>query len=122
VTASILPGWVFNVATIVDAEEAILATIFLFTVHYFNVHFRPEKWPMDTVMATGAVPLEEFKHEHALEYERLEASGELEKYLVKPPSERARRTGRKLTGWMIVFGLILVALVLKGYVGMLTGS
>lgn len=121
-TASILPGWVFNVATIVHAEEAILAAIFLFTVHYFNVHFRPEKWPMDTVMATGAVPLEEFKHEHALEYERLKASGELEKYLVKPPSERARRTGRKLTGWMIVFGLILVALVLKGYVAMLTGS
>jgi hypothetical protein len=46
-TASFLPGWVFNVATIVHAEEAILAAVFLFTVHYFNVHFRPEKWPMD---------------------------------------------------------------------------
>lgn len=122
ITASILPGWVFNVATIVHAEEAILAAVFLFTVHYFNVHFRPEKWPMDTVMATGAVPLEEFKHEHALEYERLKASGELERYLVKPPSERARRIGRKLTGWMIVFGVILAALVLQGYFGMLSGA
>jgi cytochrome b subunit of formate dehydrogenase len=118
-TASVLPGWVFNVATIVHAEEAILAAVFLFTVHYFNVHFRPEKWPMDIVMATGAVPLEEFKHEHALEYERLKASGELEKYLVKPPTEGARRLGRKITGWLIIIGLTLAALVLHGYFGML---
>jgi cytochrome b subunit of formate dehydrogenase len=121
VTASFLPGWVFNIATIVHAEEAILAAVFLFTVHYFNVHFRPEKWPMDIVMATGAVPLEEFKHEHALEYERLEASGELEKYLIKPPTERARRAGRKVTGWMIIIGLILAGLVLKGYFDVLSG-
>ena len=120
VTASILPGWVFNIATIVHAEEAVLAAVFLFTVHYFNVHFRPEKWPMDIVMATGAVPLEEFKHEHVLEYERLKSSGELEKYLVKPPSERTQRIGRKITGWLIVIGLILAALVLKGYVDALT--
>lgn len=114
-TASVLPGWVFNIATIVHAEEAILAAVFLFTVHYFNVHFRPDKFPMDIVMATGAVPLEEFKHEHRLEYERLEASGELSKYLVKPPSERSTRSGRKITGWLIVLGLILAGLVLNGY-------
>jgi predicted CXXCH cytochrome family protein len=121
ITASFLPGWVFNIATIVHAEEAILAAVFLFTVHYFNVHFRPDKFPMDIVMATGAVPLSEFKHEHRLEYERLEASGELQKYLVKPPSERATRTGRKITGWLIVIGLILAALVLNGYFEQLAG-
>jgi cytochrome b subunit of formate dehydrogenase len=115
-TATVLPGWVFNIATIVHAEEAILAAVFLFTVHYFNVHFRPDKFPMDIVMATGAVPLSEFKHEHRLEYERLKASGELERYLVKPPSERAKRVGRKVTGWLIVIGLILAALVLNGYI------
>jgi len=121
ITATILPGWVFNIATIVHAEEAILAAVFLFTVHYFNVHFRPDKFPMDIVMATGAVPLSEFKHEHGLEYERLKASGELEKYLVKPPSERATRVGRKITGWLIVIGLILAALVLNGYIAQLRG-
>jgi hypothetical protein len=67
------------------------------------------------------VPLSEFKHEHRLEYERLEASGELQKYLVKPPSERATRTGRKITGWLIVIGLILAALVLNGYFEQLAG-
>jgi cytochrome b subunit of formate dehydrogenase len=119
-TATVLPGWAFNIATIVHAEEAILAAVFLFTVHYFNVHFRPDKFPMDIVMATGAVPLAEFKHEHRLEYERLKASGELERYLVKPPTERAKRVGRKITGWLIVIGLILAALVLNGYFEQLT--
>lgn len=121
VTASILPGWVFNIATIVHADEAVLAAVFVFTVHYFNAHFRPEKFPMDIVMVTGAVPLEAFKHDHRLEYERLAAGGELERYLVKPPTERARRIGRKITGWLIVIGLILAVLVVNGYVAKLTG-
>ena len=53
VTASILPGWVFNVATIAHGEEAVLAAVFLFTVHFFNNHFRPDKFPLDIVMFTG---------------------------------------------------------------------
>lgn len=121
ITASLLPGWVFNVATIVHAEEAVLATVFLFTVHFFNVHFRPNKFPMDIVMVTGAVPLEEFRQEHRLEYERLATSGKLEKYLLKRPSERATRIGRKLTGWLIVIGLTLAVLVLTGYTERLLG-
>jgi predicted CXXCH cytochrome family protein len=120
-TATMLPGWTFNVAAIVHAEEAVLATVFLFTVHFFNVHFRPNKFPMDIVMVTGAVPLEEFKHEHRLEYERLAASGELDKYLVKGPGERATRLGRKVTGWLIVLGLTLAVLVLTGYLERLLG-
>ena len=59
-------------ATIVHGEEAFLAAVFLFTVHFFNNHFRPDKLPpLDIVMFTGAVPLEEFRREHALEYQRL---------------------------------------------------
>lgn len=54
VTASFLPGWVFNVATVVHGEEAFLAAVFLFTVHFFNNHFRPDKLPPpDIVMFTG---------------------------------------------------------------------
>ena len=30
-TSAILPGWVFNVATIIHGEEAFLAAVFLFT-------------------------------------------------------------------------------------------
>ncbi|MEO5367188.1 MAG: cytochrome c3 family protein [Magnetococcus sp. WYHC-3] len=99
--AAYLPGWVFNVATIVHGEEAFLAAVFLFTVHYFNCHFRPAKFPQDLVMFTGAMPIEEFIEERGVEYERLKASGELEKYLVNAPS-------RRLTHYSWWFGLVLI--------------
>jgi cytochrome b subunit of formate dehydrogenase len=114
-TASVLPGWVFNVATIVHGEEAVLAAVFLFTVHFFNNHFRPDKFPLDTVMFTGAVSLEEFRREHALEYERLKSSGALEKHLVDAPS-RPMTVGSRILGFtLIAIGLALLVLVLGGF-------
>ncbi len=79
VVAQYLPGWVFNVATVIHGEEAFLAAVFLFTVHFFNNHFRPEKLPPpDIVMFTGTQSLEEFRREHPAQYQRLVDSGELE--------------------------------------------
>ena len=49
----LLPGWFINVATIIHSDEALLAVGFIFTIHFFNTHFRPEKFPMDTVIFTG---------------------------------------------------------------------
>ena len=117
--ATILPGWVFNVATIFHGEEAILAAVFLFTVHFFNNHFRPDKFPLDIVMFTGRVSLEEFKREHTLEFNRLVQSGELKKYLIDAPSEPLTR-GSKILGFtLIAIGLILLLLVVTGWVGSL---
>jgi cytochrome b subunit of formate dehydrogenase len=113
-TAAILPGWVFNIATLIHAEEAILAAIFLNTVHFFNVHFRPERFPMSTTIITGAIPLEEFKHDHHLEYERLVAAGELEKHLIKRPSRRVDLASSFITTVLIIAGLTLLTLVLIG--------
>ncbi len=117
VTASYLPGWVFNVATIVHGEEAILAVVFLFTVHFFNNHFRPDKFPLDTTMFTGRVPLEHYRHEHRREYDRLVASGELEKYLVDAPTGPMARGSSVLGATLIVIGLSLLTLVLLGFLG-----
>jgi cytochrome b subunit of formate dehydrogenase len=114
-TAEYLPGWVFNISTIVHQEEALLAAVFLFTVHFFNSHFRPDRFPMSTIMFTGAVPLEEFKFEHRLEYERLKANGELEKYLIKAPSEAFEKGSRWLAAVLILAGLGLLTLVAIGY-------
>jgi len=118
VTASYLPGWMFNVATLVHGEEAFLAAVFLFTVHFFNNHFRPDKYPPpDIVMFTGSVPLEEFSREHALEYKRLVESGELEKYLVDAPS-RPMTLGSRILGLVLLAaGLTLLVLVLVGFLG-----
>jgi cytochrome b subunit of formate dehydrogenase len=117
VTAAYLPGWVFNVAMIFHGEEAILAVLFLFTVHFFNNHFRPDKFPLDTVMFTGAFTLEEFRHEHRVEYDRLVRTGELKKYLVDAPS-RPMRIGSRILGFtLIAIGLSLLAMVVIGFLG-----
>lgn len=79
-----LPGWVINVATIIHSDEALLATGFIFTIHFFNTHLRPEKFPMDLVIFTGRIPLEEFKLDRPQEYKELVESGEVEKYLAEP--------------------------------------
>ncbi|MGB5872634.1 MAG: hypothetical protein WBG01_04630 [Bacteroidota bacterium] len=79
-----LPGWVINVATIVHSDEALLAVGFIFTIHFFNTHLRPEKFPMDTVVFTGRMPLEEFILDKPAEYEDLVRKGELTHHLVDP--------------------------------------
>jgi cytochrome b subunit of formate dehydrogenase len=119
VIASFLPGWVFNVATIFHGEEALLAILFLFTVHFFNNHFRPDKFPLDIVMFTGAVPLEVFKEEHTVEYNRLVETRQLANYLVDPPSPGLTLASKILGFCLIAFGLTLLTLVL---IGILSGG
>jgi len=116
VTANYLPGWVFNVATIVHGEEAFLAAVFLFTVHFFNNHFRPNKLPPpDVVMFTGTQSLEEFRHEHPAQYQRLLDSGELQSRLVEAPS-RPLHVGSVILGLtLLAIGLALLLLVGTGF-------
>ncbi len=94
----LLPGWAINIATIIHSDEALLAVGFIFTVHFFNTHLRPEKFPMDIVVFTGRMPVEEFKRDKPAEYEALVASGELEKYLVEPYQPIVIRAIR-IFGW-----------------------
>jgi len=115
ITARFLPGWVFNVATIFHGEEAFLAAVFLFTVHFFNNHFRPDKFPLDILMFTGSMPVAEFAKDHGVEYQRLVETGELDKYLVDAPSQ-PMTTGSKILGFaLIAIGLSLLTLVLVGF-------
>ena len=115
VFAAFLPGWIFNVAAIFHAEEAFLAVVFLFTVHFFNNHFRPDKFPLEVVMFTGSFSLEEFQREHALEYQRLLKSGELERYLVDAPSARHMAVSKLLGFVLIAIGLGLLTMVGIGF-------
>jgi predicted CXXCH cytochrome family protein len=100
-----LPGYFINIATIIHSDEALLATGFIFTFHFFNTHFRPEKFPMDPVIFTGKIPLEEFKHDRPREYELAKEEGTFRKKLEKAPP-------RWLTIWSHVFG---IACLIFGY-------
>lgn len=85
--ARYLPGWAFNVAAVVHADEAILATAFIFTIHFFNVHLRPEKFPLDAVMFTGRATRDYMVEEHPLTMEAIERKG------MEPSGGRPRLDG-----------------------------
>jgi cytochrome b subunit of formate dehydrogenase len=110
--ARVIPGWVFNVAFVIHGEEALLATGFIFTVHFFNGHLRPEKFPMDTVIFTGVVSLDELRHERPAEFERLARSGQLEGLRAPAPPPRTRRAGYAVGTVAVALGLLMVALTL----------
>jgi cytochrome b subunit of formate dehydrogenase len=104
-----IPGQFINVATIIHSDEALLATGFIFTVHFFNTHLRPEKFPMDTVVFTGYMPLEEFKHDKPEEYEELVRSGKLGQHLVDAYPPIVNRTIRAFawTALSVGFGMVI---------------
>ncbi len=94
-----LPGWFINVATIIHSDEALLATGFIFTVHFFNTHLRPEKFPMDIVIFSGRMPVEEFKLDRPEEYGKLVSDGNLNQFLVEPYPPIVIRA-IKVFGWI----------------------
>jgi len=112
---TVLPGWVFNLSTVAHGLEAFLAVITLFVVHFFNNHLRPAKFPLDTVMFTGSWDLEEFKEERPAEYERLRASGELNRRLVAPPSKAWNRFSHLLGLTLLGMGFLLLILMINGF-------
>jgi hypothetical protein len=99
---------------VIHSEEALLATGFIFTIHFFNTHLRAEKFPMDMSMLTGLVTEEELKEERPELVERLKKTGSLEQYRAKTPS----RTILYLT---MLGGFIAVAIGLALLVGILIG-
>ena len=56
---SFLPGNTVNVAKVIHSTQALLATGFVFAVHFFNTHLRADKFPADMSMLTGLVSEEE---------------------------------------------------------------
>jgi cytochrome b subunit of formate dehydrogenase len=107
----ILPGWTVNVATILHSDEALLAVAFIFTVHFFNTHFRPDKFPMDPVIFTGQVPLEELERDKPREYEEMVRDGTLEQRLVDPYPAKIERWFRIFAYVALAVGLTLIALI-----------
>jgi cytochrome b subunit of formate dehydrogenase len=94
----LFPGWFINVATIIHSDEALLAAGFIFTVHFFNTHLRPEKFPMDIVIFTGRMPIEDLREDKPAEYDALIKKGTLEDNLVEPYSLIVIRAIR-VFGW-----------------------
>jgi cytochrome b subunit of formate dehydrogenase len=110
--AHLLPGWLFNIAMLVHGEEALLAVGFIFTIHFFNGHLRPEKFPMDSVIFTGRVTAREMLDERQDEYARLVALGRIGELESAPAQQWVYILGRSVGSVAVTLGLIMVGLIL----------
>lgn len=108
----LLPGWMFNVATIIHADEALLAAGFIFTIHFFNVHFRPEKFPIDLVIFTGRARAEYFEEEHPLEYERELRAGRLAALQAPAPTRTVYLWSMWIGFASLTLGVVLIGLII----------
>jgi cytochrome b subunit of formate dehydrogenase len=112
--ARIVPGWVFNIALLIHGEEALLAVGFIFTIHFFNGHLRPEKFPMDLVIFTGRVSELDLREERPAEYARLVAGAGVRD--AGAPSRRSWMIGRLVGTTAVVIGLSIVGLIVYAMV------
>jgi cytochrome b subunit of formate dehydrogenase len=110
-----LPGWIFNIATLVHGEEALLAVGFIFTIHFFNGHIRPEKFPMDPVIFTGRVSEREMLEERGEEYDRLVGQGRLASLEAGPPSPGLVAFAYVLGGTAVLLGTATIVLIVYSF-------
>jgi len=116
----VLPGWVINVALIVHSDEALLAAGFIFSIHFFNTHFRIEKFPMDTVIFSGRISKSEMLHERRRWYQRLVAEGRLDEHRVKDEWERWKSIARSFGYFFFGLGVVLLVLIVYAMASRLT--
>ncbi|HKJ03307.1 MAG TPA: hypothetical protein VJ997_12660 [Longimicrobiales bacterium] len=117
--ARFVPGWVFNVATIVHADEALLASGFIFTIHFFHVHFRPEKFPLDAVMFTGRATRDYMEEEHPEILDQIDGRAasapsmdQITDTPAPPPSRRASLVAAGFGFLAVAVGLALTGMIL----------
>ena len=71
-TARLLPGQVIPAAYVAHSQEGLMAFLVVIVWHIYNAHLSPEVFPFDSSIFTGQISLERLKHEHPIEYERVQ--------------------------------------------------
>jgi len=107
-----LPGWAINIALILHSDEALLAAGFIFSIHFFNTHFRIEKFPMDTVIFSGRVSKTEMLHERKRWYDRLVATGRLDAHRVRDEWFQWKNIAKSFGYFFFILGVILLLLII----------
>lgn len=65
------PKWITDVSLLIHYYEAVLASLAILVWHFYFQFFDPHVYPMNTTCITGKMSEEDFKEEHAADYERL---------------------------------------------------
>lgn len=80
----ILSGEVINFSLIAHSDEALLAALFLFIWHWYNVHFSASVFPMGMTFITGYLPEELMVEEHYEYYVQIMKEAGLEHEILQP--------------------------------------
>ncbi len=114
---SFLPGEALNVAKVVHSTQALLATGFVFAIHFFNTHLRPEKMPLDRSILTGLVTEEELREERGRLVQRLSEAGRLEELRAEAPHPGAHWAVFAAAAAALATGLALLVGMAASYAG-----
>jgi thiosulfate reductase cytochrome b subunit len=117
----LLPGWSINVAHIIHSDEALLAAGFIFTFHFFNVHFRPDKFPMDKVMFSGRMSKAEMLSERKRLYDRWVEEGTLDEHRAGHEWDSWKKIALPLGFTAFLIGLVLMVLIYYAMASRLIG-
>ncbi len=80
----LIPGELINLCLIAHSDEALLAALFLFIWHWYNVHFSTSVFPMGTVFLTGYLSEELMVEEHYEYYVKVMTKEGLEHEILPP--------------------------------------
>ncbi len=78
-------GEIINFVLIAHSDEALLAALFLFIWHLYNVHFSTSVFPMAKVFLTGYLPEEHMVEKHYQHYKEIMITAGLEHEMLPPP-------------------------------------
>ena len=65
------PIWFLKVSETIHYYEAWLATLAIFVWHFFFVIFHPKEYPMSMTWLHGKMTVEEYKHKHLKDFEKI---------------------------------------------------
>ena len=99
----VLPGSILNVAKVVHYEFALYTASFLFLIHFFHAHFRPEKFPVDVSLLMGMVSEEHLRRYRPDYVARLEREGKLNEMRELAPPRR--NVWLNIAGGFLIFTL-----------------
>lgn len=74
-TMAVVPKWMFDLLAVLHGRESIVIFLVLFVWHLYDVHLRPEVFPMDWSWITGRISVRELRERHRLEYDRVRKAG-----------------------------------------------
>jgi cytochrome b subunit of formate dehydrogenase len=116
--STVLPGWAVNAALIFHSYEALLAMGFLFTIHFINTHLRPDVFPVDRVIFSGAMPLHEIEERYGGWYTRIMADPQT--YLI-PGEENKARAMNIISGTFLIVGFSIFGLAMMSALAEVVG-